>query len=306
MISYTRTLVARCIRLGQIHALSLTHTHTRIYTNRHTRIPEGSFSVVENVTQLSQLMHNLIRYVVRRYAYAYLCVCVCTIGPVCVISEQVLQFKIKFWYCTPTKPQPVPTRPVSKSISIFHDSRVVCNTFCRFTLRAASVLLLCWSTNLPLAVSEAKHLPFVLQLALQFRLNTKHTFQNCFKCTRWCWCCYCCCWAADAAFGTNKLRFTANVCKLDDVTYTTEQNVRSQLSSALQQKWLKTPTNHPAWMWMLSETKASALELTQRLEVLQSVGGASWQLLTAYWKILLKSLSEHMMDTQRRSQQTNQ
>lgn len=52
---------------------------------------------------------------------------------------------------------------------------MVCNTYCRFTLRAASVLLLCWSTNLPLAVSEAKHLPFVLQLALQFRLITLNT-----------------------------------------------------------------------------------------------------------------------------------
>lgn len=63
MISYTRTLVAQCIRLG--------HTHARTQTD--TRIPEGSFSTVANVTQLSQLMHNLLRYVGRKYACMYIC-----------------------------------------------------------------------------------------------------------------------------------------------------------------------------------------------------------------------------------------
>lgn len=106
--------------------------------------------------------------------------------------------------------------------------------------------------------------------------------------------------------GTNKLRFTANVCKLDDVTYTTEQNVRNQVSSALQQKWLKTPTNHPAWMWVLSEAKASALELTQRLEDLQSAGGVSWQLLGTHWKTDSQLLSDHMIKRQRRNKNAKQ
>lgn len=47
------------------------HTHARTQTD--TRIPEGSFSTVANVTQLSQLMHNLLRYVGRKYACMYIC-----------------------------------------------------------------------------------------------------------------------------------------------------------------------------------------------------------------------------------------
>lgn len=94
---------------------------------------------------------------------------------VCVISEQVFQFKIKFWFVHPqnrTSSDPSTYMPSAcKSISIFHDSRVVCNTFCRFTLGAAWVVLLCWSTKLPLAVSEAKHLHynFALTLNTHFR-----------------------------------------------------------------------------------------------------------------------------------------
>lgn len=65
MISYTRTLVAQCIRLG--------HTHTHARTQTDTCIPEGSFSTIANVTQLSQLMHNLLRYVGRKYACMYIC-----------------------------------------------------------------------------------------------------------------------------------------------------------------------------------------------------------------------------------------
>jgi len=52
---------------------------------------------------------------------------------------------------------------------------------------------------------------------------------------------------------------------------------------------------------MLSEAKASALELTQRLEVVQRAGSVAWQLMAAHWNLAWNLLRNHMINNQWRS-----